>query len=87
GGYTVNIQIYSPVIENTTVTSMTPSTTWPWPIISQETLRNIIIIISVTVVVIAIIVLFIRRRRRVIRVEEEEWGTGGSWGEEWEETF
>lgn len=87
GGYTVKIQVYSPTVENATLTSITQSQTWPWPIIDQETLRSLIIVIAVIVVVVAIIVLVVRRRRRVIRVEEEEWGTGGSWGEGWEETF
>ncbi|MCS7125629.1 MAG: hypothetical protein NZ929_01785 [Aigarchaeota archaeon] len=82
GEYIVNIRILSPVKENATTT--TPSEPQPWPILSQETIRNIIIGIAVVVVAVAVIVLVIRRRRRVVRVEEEEWGGWG--GEEiWEE--
>ena len=88
GGYTVKIQIYTSKVENTTVTSL--SQTQVWPILNEETIRNIIIVVAALVVVVAVVVLIIRRRRRVVRVEEEEWGgwsTGESWGEGWEETF
>jgi len=88
GGYTVKVQIYASKVENTTVVSLTQ--TQVWPILNQETIRNIIIVVAAVVVVVAVVVLIIRRRRRVVRVEEEEWGgwsTGESWGEGWEETF
>ncbi|MEN2975386.1 MAG: hypothetical protein ABDH32_07420 [Candidatus Caldarchaeales archaeon] len=88
GEYTVKIQLFRPLKEN--ITTTTTFQTQPWPIVSQENIRNIIIGIAVGIFAVAVIVLIIRRRRKVVRVEEEEWGgwgSGGTLDEGWEETY